>query len=505
MRCQQKTGAIYRMSEIISWLGNASYGVSGTRLRTDVPVVFRPTDISGCQIWMDANDADAVNANEFGTVLNWHNKGDLSGNFDLSGTADVRYGDNFINGLNVVTFNGDAFMTSTYALNFQARSIFIVSRRNTDISGGTFTWLTSDTTGGLESGISEAGGIFSYLIAKHPGFSVELDFDTTTNTKGYAELATFVNSATDVSYNYVALNGTAQTKVVNNLASGYNTGSIGYYLGNYFGGSSLPNDYDLCELIMYDTALNSTQIASVEEYLTRKWAIVSPPFSPDQISGLQVWLDGSNASSLTLSGTDVVSWSNLGTVGGVYAPGSNIATYATDRVAFPSEATLETYATLPYYSRTAFAVFECVSDLTSIAYPYVNLNVGNATDGRQMGVNYDSNTSLYGLSICQSGTNCPVVGTYASLPTGLNLITCVVDSNSASNNAGYLNNGSNLNTSSDLGNLFNQNPIPYVIGSPVVGSPDFRLAEFIEYDSVLSSSNISNVTTYLSDKWGLNL
>lgn len=496
------------MSQIVSWLGNAEYGVAGNRLRAPLPIVFRPTDISGCQIWMDANDADAVNANEFGTVVSWHNKGDLSGNFDLSGVADVRYGDNTVNGLNVVTFNGDAYMTSTYALNFQARSMFVVSRRNTDISGGVFTWLTSDTAGGLESGISQSGGTFSYLIAKHPGFAVELEFDTTTDTKGYAELASFVNSATDVSGNYLGLNGVAQTAVVNNLASGYNTGSIGYYLGNYFGGSTLPNDYDMCELIMYDSALDATQIAQVEEYLIAKWAVVNPPpppFSPDQISGLSVWLDGSQSSTITTSGTDVVSWSNVGSVGGVYAPGSNIATYATDRVAFPPQATLETYAQLPYVSRTMFAVFECVSDLTTITYPYVNLNNGQATDARQFGVSYDSNAHSYYLSVCQSGTNCPVVGAFGALPTGLNLAYAVVDSNSSANTFGYLNNSSNLNTSTDLGNLFNTNPVPYVIGSPVADSPAFRLAEFIEYDSVLSSSNISTVKSYLSDKWSLGL
>lgn len=496
------------MSQIVSWLGNAEYGVAGIRVREDNPFVFTPTDISGLQLWMDANDSDAVNANEFGTVLSWHNKGDLSGNFDLSGTADVRYGDNFVNGLNVVTFNGDSFMTGTYALNFQARSLFVVSRRNTDISGGTFTWLTSDATGGLESGISQSGATFSYLNAKHPGFAVELDFDTTTDTKGYAELASFVNSATDVSGNYLGLNGVQQTAVVNNLASGYNTGSIGYYLGNYFGGSTLPNDYDLCELIMYDTALSASDIARVETYLIRKWAIVDPPpppFVPTNISGLQVWLDGSNASSFSLSGSDILSWSNVGTASGLYAQSNGVATYSNSVAEMNTGATLDAYYSLPYYSRTAFAVFDCKSDLSTITYPYMNIQDSQSSDGRQIGISWDSNASTYLFSICQAGTNCPVVAPFASLPTGLNYVCGVVDSNSALNNAGYVNNSSNLNTSTDLGNLFNQNPVPYLIGSSDSNSPAFLLAEFLEYDSVLSSSNINQVKTYLSDKWGLGL
>jgi hypothetical protein len=129
----------------------------------------------------------------------------------------------------------------------------------------------------------------------------------------------------------------------------------------------------------------------------------------------------------------------------------------------------------------------------------------NASDGRQIGVSYDSNTTNYSLTVCQSGTNCPIGGAFPTLPTGLNLVYGVVDSNSSATTFGYLNNSANLNTSTDLGNLFNQNPIPYIIGSTAADSPAFRMAEFLEYDSILSSSNINQVKTYLSDKWGLGL
>ena len=82
-----------------------------------LPPIFSPTDISGLQGWLDANDANTVNANEFGTVLSWQNKGDLSGQFDLSGGADVTTGTNTVNNLNVVTFTPNSFMTGTFPLN----------------------------------------------------------------------------------------------------------------------------------------------------------------------------------------------------------------------------------------------------------------------------------------------------------------------------------------------------------------------------------------------------
>lgn len=507
------------MSTVISWLGGEAYGVSGNRLRAPVPFNFNPTDISGLQLWLDANDGFTVNSNPFGTVLSWSNKGDLSGNFDLSGTADVRVGDNFVNGLDVVTFNANAFMTGTYAFNFQDRSLFIVSRRNQpiDTSGGTgiFTWLTGNTADAMETGILLSGSTYSYLISKNPGFSVELDFQTSLDTTGYAELATFVNSSTDLSANYVSLNGTAQTLFVSNLASGYETASLEYYLGNFFNGTTLANDYDLCEVIMYDTALNATQIGLVEEYLKAKWAIANPPtpvppvptpFAPTDISGLQVWLDGSNVGSIFLSGSDILSWANLGSAGQDFIQTNGLVTYSNSVGEFNSGATLDASGiALPYYSRTNFAVFNCKSDLSTIATPFLGLFGTNTSNGVQVGVNWDSNTSNYQFAICQAGINCPVVAPFYSLPTGLNLVCGVVDSNDANNNAGYFNNSSNLNTSTDIGNLFEQTTIPYYLGNSDSNSPAYLMAEFIEYDSVLSASNISTVTSYLSDKWNLGL
>jgi hypothetical protein len=479
-------------------------------LREALPVVFRPTDISGLQIWMDSDDPSTITTTPFGLVEKWANKGDLSGNFDLSGAtgiSGVLYGFFNVNGLEVVTFNPQGYMVGNFALNFQDRSVFIVSRRRTDISGGVFTWLTSDTADGMETGISQSGANFTYLVATHPGFSVELGFTTTTDTTGYAELATFVNSSTDLSGNYAGLNSVEQTLIVSNLAA-YETASIPYYLGNYFGGSALGNDYDLCEVIIYKGALDSTQIAQVEEYLISKWAITPPPpkpFAPDDIAGLQVWLDASNAGSLTLSGSDVSSWSNLGSVSASFTPGSNVAISSSNVVGFSAGTSLDSYFQLPYTSRTTFSVIEIKDDLTTSGYPYVNIMNANATDGRQVGVSYDAGNSNFVYTICQAGTNCPIVAPTTPLPTGLFLIYSVIDAANQSNSAGYWGNSSNLNTSPDVGNLFNQNPIPYSIGSPVFNSPAFNLAEFLEYDSILSAGDIASVKSYLSDKWGLGL
>jgi hypothetical protein len=264
-------------------------------------------------MWLDANDSSSVTANSFGTVESWFNKGDLSGNFDLSGTADVRYDLNRVNGLNVVTFQGDGYMTGNYAMNFNDRSIFIVSRRNQaiDPSGNFFSWLTCETSNGMESGIIQSNSDYTYILSRHPGFSPEIGFTTTMDTTGVAELVTFQNSSTDLSGNYTALYGESQTLVVSALAS-YNQSNILYALGNYGNGVSIPNDYDMCEFILYDSVLTPELRTTVEDYLTLKWALVAPPvpvppvpFAPTDISGLQVWLDADDPSTfITVNGVD---------------------------------------------------------------------------------------------------------------------------------------------------------------------------------------------------------
>ena len=513
------------MSEYVSWLGTGNiYGSAGTRVQEGAPDTFRPIDISGCVFWLDGNDTSAVNANPFGEVESWFNKGDLSGNFDISGSAAVRYGDNTINGLNVVSFSGDAYMTSTFTLNFQDRSMFVVSRRNQPIdpSGNIHTWLTADTTDGQETGILEdvSGGTFQYILSKHPGFAVELDFETSTNTTGYAELATFVNSSTDVSGNYVSLNGIQQSTIVSNLASNYNTSNIPYYLGNFFGSNTLPNNFDMAELVLYNNALNLSSINRVERYLINKWAIADPPapappvppaptFSPLDIAGCAVWLDGNQGVVLDVSGF-VASWSNLGTVGTTFDKDVGNVSVAVDSnslstIAFASQTTLSNYSQLPYQTRSLFCVWENVSDLTTLSYPYENLMNTDTETGRQFGVSYDSNTSSFGMFLCQQGQNCPVACDISAVPIGgYNLGIALVDSTSVSTTWGFYNGGSNINTSSNLGNLFSTNPIPYYIGATASNSPDFRLAEFIEYDSFLSDGQIDTVANYLATKWAIS-
>ena len=504
------------MSEItdfyLSWQGSSGFGSSGIRVRDQEPVVFKPTDISGCVMWLDANDNDTVNYNDLLQVTSWENKGTLGGQFDLSGGI-IGYGQATQNGLNTVSFNSNAFMSGQFQFDFQNRSLFIVTRETGVPSGIPSPWITCDTNGGMES-FSQHDGTTVYYIGKHNVVFPELAAESATDYTDYAALFSFVN-ASDLSDNYVGVNRTPITITYNNIASGYNTNLITYFLGDFVNGTSVGNSQDMCEVILYNTALSAPERENVEVYLMTKWAIVEPPapppppFVPTDISGLQLWLDANNMSTLTLSGTDVLSWSNLGSIGTTYDAQCNVASIvagpgSTKMIEFPGTATLSNYSVVPYYSRTAFCAFQTISDLTKLSYPYVNLMNTDATGGRQFALAYDSNTSTYYMELCQQGYNCPAGGAIPAVDTKMALGIWACDSNTVASNTAYWNGGSNINTNTDLGNLFNTFPIPYYIGSPNFGSPDFRVGEILEYDSVLTTAQISTVADYLVNKWAIS-
>lgn len=505
------------MSEItdfyVSWQGTAAFGAAGIRVRDNEPIDFKPTDISGCVMWMDANDNDVVIYNDLLEVTSWINKGTIGGQWDLSGGI-ILYGNAQQNGLNTVSFNSNAFMSGNFQFNFQARSLFIVTRETGVPAGIASPWITSDTNGGMES-FSQHDTTTIYYIGKHNNVFPALAAESATDYTGYAALFSFVNSAT-IADNFVGINRSPISITYSSAATGYNTSNITYFLGDYISGTSVGNSQDICEIILYNTALAEPDRINVEFYLMKKWGITEPPpapptpFVPTDISGLQVWLDANNLSTITLSGTDIVSWSNLGSVGTTFVADSNVASYvagpgSTKMVEMPTATTLSNYSQLNYNSRTSFITFENLSDMTTLTYPYENVLVGDAAGARQLGFSYDSNTSNYAMALCQSGYNCPSIATIPSLPsTGMNLAILACDSNTTASNLCYWNGGSNINTGTDLGNLFNTNPVPYYIGSPVNDSPAFRVGEILEYDTVLTTAQISTVANYLVEKWAIS-
>ena len=508
------------MSEITTfysdWLGCSAFGGSSVRLRDQEPLIFNPLDISGCVIWMEANDSRTVNYDTFLQVGLWSNKGTLGGTFDISGTGLVEYGVDKVNGLNVLSFRSNGFLSGTFNLDFQDRSVFLVIKPNSFPSSTPIPIFSSDNTGAQET-VFSLNGTWTWFEGKHGSPFPQTAFESLTDYTGYASLAEIVVS-TDLSNNWTGINGTYIPPIYQSAAS-YSTAPALYYLGNFFNGSPVPADVDMCEILMYNGVLSAADREQIETYLRVKWALAEPPippippapFSPKDYPGLQLWMDAANAASFTFSNADVLSWSNLGLEGSSFDAYNNAVARSKDSndfnfVRFASQSQLAGYFTFAYKTRTALAVFKNESPLDSIAYPFINLIDTSYYAGRQLVAAYDSNSSNYYLQMCQQGINCPANGL---LPVPLDSNTTYlgiwsVDSNTNLSNLCYFNGGSNINTSTDTGNQFDTTLGYYFMGSANVGSPNFQVGEILEYENQLTLAQLSTVCNYLVVKWAIS-
>jgi hypothetical protein len=65
------------------------------------------------------------------------------------------------------------------------------------------------------------------------------------------------------------------------------------------------------ELLWYKTALQDSDRYMLEDYLMKKWSLpLQPTFSPTDISGCRLWLDGSDSYTVNISGGKITQWSD---------------------------------------------------------------------------------------------------------------------------------------------------------------------------------------------------
>lgn len=506
------------MSEITdfysSWLGCSAFGANGTKLRDFEPINFNPLDISGCALWLDANDNFSVTYNDLQIVTSWASKGLIPAQFDASGIGVVEYGTSTQNGLNTVSFKDYGFLTSSFAFDFQARSVFVVAKPKVFADTTAIPILTSDTTDIQELFFSK-NGTWLWFEGKHPSPFPTTAIETATNYTGYANLAEFI-IASDLSDNWTGINTQYISPTYQSLPS-YSTATATNFLGNYFSGSTVQAEVDYCEIIIYNTALGPADRAQVEYYLMQKWGITepaTPPFTPTDISGLYIWFDANDSAGFTTdASSNILTWKNSGLASNLASNNCNYAVRVQDLSAnnnfvalFPQNSDMITTMTLPYLSRTHFAVFNLPDNLSNYpVYPYQAMIQSYTNSAMQTGVSYDTGTSTYFATMCQQGQNCPIVGNTGPItPNTYHLVIFQNDSANLANNLLYFNGGSNINTGTDLGNLFLQTNETYYLNNANVDAPPNVIAEILEYGNIVSASNISTVADYLVNKWAIS-
>ena len=281
---------------------------------------FDPRSIPGCQTWLDASDSNTITYSSGSNVSIWKDKAPYGNNARRLQGTPIRVS-NAMNGLPAMYLDGSnatsAAFTGTCPPNVTNQlTVFAV-----------FT---------VDSGVQDSGRLFSLMYPdyQNPNSMAPLVYNTGANTlrvernsSGYnatSNALTFgtptlaactVNGAATT----IHMNGTqilSTSTVSSNLAYTYYTiGCFGQARGVGDNGVGPWNGYVwkgyVGEIILYSNALSTAQRQQVEGYLAWKWGIKTSSInSPTSIGGLALWLDAADASTLTLSGSNITSWND---------------------------------------------------------------------------------------------------------------------------------------------------------------------------------------------------
>ena len=480
---------------------------------------FQPTDIPGCQLWLDAADQSSLVLSG-SNVTQWNDKSGNGKNATATGTPTYVTGGG-------VNFNGSSyFLNQAFTMNLSQRSIFIVMQETTHTDFYGVLPFIPDPNSGNDSttanglSIETKNGLRFY--ANSGGYTSDIG-NTTLLVKA------IYNDNMNVTTGSGFVNG---TNVINANAN-YTAGTCsGYGVGGRWLSGSMSGSYRLngviYEIIIFNTPLTTSQRQSIEGYLAHKWGLTTPipsthpfksilpataaHFSPMDITGITLWLDGADPAGtgvLPANGATVSTWVDKSGNGLTVSAASSQPTYVTNAanglgtVAFNgtqslSAGTVTGTKLIGNTGSCAIYVVVRFANISERSSPYTwdnsnyterllmhqensiiyidkgNLSAGNARTQVSVSI---TNTLYYIISYSQNGSN-----------TQINLNGTTVTS---------LSNFSNSSIAS-TSQVFN-------VGSYINGSDwnmKGNIAEILFFNTHIPN-DFKKVEGYLAHKWGL--
>lgn len=255
-------------------------------------MAFSPTTISGCSLWLDANDSGTITATS-NAVGTWTDKSGSGYNFSqaTAGNKPV-YTPNSVNGKATLAFTatnsqylvGNAAANS-FAVGTNCYALFVVCKFNNSTSTGAIINKASyaAVVAGRMSCYRDSGGLSTFLAHSTTSYvtAQTYNFDS---ASGYRILSLicnrvqgvdtfYINGVSVSSLTYTSDISTALSNTFTYIIGGYNdtTGgvnppTVGYFL-----------DGNIAEIITYSKPGDMTDVdrQKIEDYLGVKWGIYS--------------------------------------------------------------------------------------------------------------------------------------------------------------------------------------------------------------------------------------
>ena len=463
---------------------------------------FIPADISGCALWLDGLDPSGTGiAPAYGsTISRWVDKSGLS-NSTSAVSGSITYVSNAVNSRPALSFS-NTYFTGTFATAYTGSNIqaFAVGVMNS-ASGQYARMLSLGQPGSNDYNTTSA----TYMFLR-PGGTSQLQIGrnssyATVDLDGY-DIPFMAQAAHNVTVESIAVNGADPTTQDTGVTAGFNI--TGYGIGthtNTTDGSSRWNGY-IGEVIYYTTTLSTKQRQQVETYLANKWGLrgstpsghyarlapaLSTPFNPLLLSSCAMWLDATDATSLTMSGTNVVRWNDKSgnTRHAVSTGNPQMGTTTTGRPAVVLSGAnyfdVSGASTLSGGSSTVF------------------IQASATTNSRNL-YNLWNNSRSLTFQLYYNGTN-NLFFTANTLFFNSNAMCCIIDDTTSTVCSSFFN-GRADNTMTAVAATPNST---FVLGANSGGTNGWigNIQEMIYYNRALPRAERQQVEGYLAGKWGL--
>jgi hypothetical protein len=488
----------------------ASPTTSWLQVKRALSPVFAPNQIPGCSFWLDAADTTTMTLSG-SNLSQWRDKS--SNAFAGTAVSSPVLQSNSINGLSAVQFNGTSqYITFGNVLNLGTSpvSVFAVTRFTGDagIVGKTSSRWVSGRWGLYR--FASDGGLVWYADASPSGANIVYAeakvADTATTTR-------LLQGSWDRSTVSLAQNGTPlSSNTFVNTSNFSNTDSLlvgGYGNGD---GTGVRSDFFLNgvigEVLVYLGALTAGQRQRIEGYLAEKWGLrgslgglnhpsrFGPPMIlPTQISGCTLWLDAADATTFTLSGSNVTQWRDKSGNGNHATTATGTLARSSNSVVFTGSQAMTTTLSSVMTTQTIFVV---ASANSNAFMDLLGVNSATMTTGIQylIGTNYTQRVTRYGGTMIFD-----VGGTVSQNANFLYGATYT----SGGDSVLYLN-GSQTRTTSSSPTISGSGATVLIgaysdgtYGELYVGT----MSEIVIYNQVLSTAQRQQVEGYLAWKWGL--
>ena len=498
---------------------------------TDESDFFSPRQISGCQLWLDAADPNTLILD--GTdVSQWSDKSGTNNHATQTSITNRPVYSPTNKNLQFVRTSGDYLNlpNGTLPTGNNSYAYFIVCAWNQAIDGlgiiGGGGYGTNNAVFALRSfGVSRQ--IHHYwwnndLTSGTNAYTVNVTLLVeATYTSGGAR-ATLTNGNQLVTDNPSAR---AQTNLNNTLGASYITSPTPEY-----------HSGTISEVIVYNASLTQPQREQVEGYLAWKWglqsslpanhpyrnSVLGPLLSPSSgpatmnqaswiptnITGvtLSIWMDASDLSTFTLSGSNVTQWRDKSTAAYSFAPLTNNSSpvrVTNFNGTFPCVTSLTTTSILGT-SRTIaattinsasgisyFIVYQMLSG--TVAAQFENTGVSGTRIINFEGVTFKTTYASTDYTNAQATTSPNISGVVRNVTNG----TMLVRFNGSTLISSSTVTPATLSYSSGYG-LFGQNS-----GTSGAFGSIARICEFVQYNGPLSTEQQNQIEGYLAWKWGL--